>query len=124
MIYEQFLGLSLRNTDLGQYFTPETIIEFMVKLAALEPTMRVHDPAAGTARFLVHAMNDMLDKARSTREKNAIRTSRITGVEKSEYVAKIAKMNMYVHGDGRTNMVQGDSPPSIPSNSRMTATSS
>jgi type I restriction-modification system DNA methylase subunit len=109
LIYEQFLGLSLRNTDLGQYFTPDPIISFMVKLARLSSVDHVHDPAAGTGRFLVAAMSDMTAKAQSQDEVQRIKGEQLTGVEKSPYVAKIAKMNMFVHGDGRTNIVRGDS---------------
>ena len=109
LIYEQFLGLSLRNTDLGQYFTPDPIISFMVKLARLSADDHIHDPAAGTGRFLVAAMNDMVAKASSDAEIDRIKAKQLTGVEKSPYVAKIAKMNMFVHGDGRANLVHGDS---------------
>lgn len=109
LIYEQFLGLSLRNTDLGQYFTPDPIIGFMVKLARLSADDHVHDPAAGTGRFLVAAMNEMISKARSDAAVEQIKATQLTGVEKSPYVAKIARMNMFVHGDGRANLVQGDS---------------
>lgn len=109
MIYEQFLGLSLKNTDLGQYFTPEPIIEFLVKLAELTPDDKVLDPACGTGRFLVHAMNVMLPQATTTAKKNSIRSKQLRGIEKSPYVSKISKMNMFVHGDGRANIREGDS---------------
>lgn len=109
MIYEQFLGLSLKNTDLGQYFTPEQVIEFMVEIANLEGRERVLDPACGTGRFLVHAMNKMLGMANSSEARRRIKTRQLFGNEKSPYVTKIAKMNMFVHGDGRTNIRYRDS---------------
>jgi type I restriction-modification system DNA methylase subunit len=109
MIYEQFLGMSLKNTDLGQYFTPDPIIDFVVRLARLSRTDRVHDPACGTGRFLVAAMNYMLAACKTSAQKAAVKGRYLSGVEKSPYVAKIAKMNMFVHGDGRAGIIQGDS---------------
>ena len=109
MIYEQFLGLSLKNTDLGQFFTPEAVIDFLVRLADPGPTDRVLDPACGTGRFLVHAMNAMINKAPDEATRERIRAELLHGGEKSPYVARIAKMNMYVHGDGRSNVVERDS---------------
>ena len=109
MIYEQFLGLSLKNTDLGQFFTPESVIDFLVRLADPTPDDRVLDPACGTGRFLVHAMNAMLAKATDEDARERIKAQLLHGGEKSPYVAKIAKMNMYVHGDGRSNIVERDS---------------
>jgi len=109
MIYEQFLGLSLKNTDLGQYFTPEPIIQFMVAVAGLTPDDRVLDPACGTGRFLVQSMNDMLAKASDAETRARIKAEQLVGNEKSPYVSKIGKMNMFVHGDGRANIYERDS---------------
>lgn len=109
VIYEQFLGLSLKNTELGQFFTPAPVIEFFVAAADLRPTDVVLDPACGTARFLVNAMSVMLAQCRTQAQRDRVRKKNIHGFEKSPYVAKIAKMNMFVHGDGRTSIEERDS---------------
>jgi type I restriction enzyme M protein len=52
--FEEFLGKTFRG-DLGQFFTPRTIVNFMV--AALDPkeTEIICDPCCGTGGFLIGA---------------------------------------------------------------------
>lgn len=110
-IYELFLGSTMKNTALGQYFTPDEIIEFITEIADLKIKNTVLDPACGTGRFLTRAMNLMIDKA----EKNAeftkrdivhIKKHQVYGIDLSKAVFKIARMNMYIHGDGKSNVLK------------------
>jgi type I restriction enzyme M protein len=60
-IYE---GLLARNAEdvksgAGQYFTPRPVIEAMVQVVDPEPHQTVHDPACGTAGFLLAAWEHM-----------------------------------------------------------------
>jgi type I restriction-modification system DNA methylase subunit len=100
-----------KDVKAGQFFTPENVVEFMVRLAELEPDDVVLDPACGTARFLIHAMNDMTAKV-SGKDKNdkikKISKSQLYGTDYDSNVAKLAKMNMYIHGDGKTNILALD----------------
>jgi type I restriction enzyme M protein len=60
-IYE---GLLARNAEdvksgAGQYFTPRALIEAMVQVVDPKPHQTIHDPACGTAGFLLAAWEHM-----------------------------------------------------------------
>jgi len=109
--YEVLGKLSGKDVKVGQFFTPHNVVKFMVKLAELESTNRVLDPACGTARFLTNAMEDMLSKISGSNvafQEKHIRTTQLYGTDDDLNVAKLAKMNMYIHGDGKTNIYDRD----------------
>jgi len=109
--YEVLGKLSGKDVKVGQFFTPEKIVRFMVKLAELEPTDIVLDPACGTARFLTNAMEDMAHKvsgADMAGQIDRIKKTQLFGTDDDLNVAKLAKMNMYIHNDGKTNIQDKD----------------
>jgi len=110
--YEVLGQLSGKDVTVGQFFTPEKVVKFMVKLADLHPSDIVYDPACGTARFLTYAMEDMVSKVKGTRNElesiNHIKKEQIFGTDDDPTVAKLSKMNMYIHGDGKTNIKDED----------------
>jgi predicted RNA methylase len=109
--YEVLGQLSGKDTKAGQFFTPENIVRFMVMLADLKSDDIVLDFACGTARFLIYAMYDMIAKVSggntTTKEKH-IKEKQLFGTDFDPYVAKLSKMNMYIHGDGKTNIQDKD----------------
>jgi type I restriction-modification system DNA methylase subunit len=109
--YEVLGKLSGKDVKVGQFFTPENVVKFMVRLAELESTDKILDPACGTARFLTFGMEDMLSKvigSNAESQKKQIRTRQLFGTDDDQNVAKLAKMNMYIHGDGKTNIKDND----------------
>src|SRR5207249_786946 len=106
--YEVLGKLSGKDVILGQFFTPQKVVQFMVKLAELDSNNICLDPACGTGRFLIYAMEDMVKKLKGedikTREKK-IKTTQLFGADHDARVAKLGKMNMYIHGDGKTNIM-------------------
>ena len=108
----EVLGLrSGKDVKAGQFFTPENIVKFMVKLAELNSDDIVLDPACGTGRFLVYAMNDMIGKVsgrNKDEKKEEIKQNQLYGSDYDVNVSKLAKMNMYIHGDGKTNIMDKD----------------
>jgi type I restriction enzyme M protein len=52
LAFERFLGTTFRG-ELGQFFTPRPVVEFMVDLLAPEEGELVCDPAAGSGGFLI-----------------------------------------------------------------------
>ena len=101
-----------KDVKAGQFFTPENIVRFMVRLAELDVDDVVLDPACGTARFLIYAMRDMQRKAETGRnvkaKKEEIAKSHLIGSDYDLNVAKLAKMNMYINGDGKSNIFDRD----------------
>lgn len=109
--YEVLGKLSGKDVKVGQFFTPENVVKFMVNLAELESTDVVLDPACGTARFLTYSMESMLSKVSGSNiesQKERIKKSQLLGTDDDAKVAKLAKMNMYIHNDGKTNIWDKD----------------
>lgn len=52
--FERFLGRTFRG-DIGQYFTPRPIVDFMVQLLDPRPGEVICDPASGSGGFLIRA---------------------------------------------------------------------
>lgn len=108
-VFETLARRAQKDTKVGQFFTPQPVVDFCADVVPITPRDLVLDPAVGTARFLISAMERMLARAgelgdsRATVE-TAIRTDRLLGSDIGPWVATIAKMNMFIHGDGKTNI--------------------
>jgi len=112
-VYEVLALKSNKDVKIGQFFTPEKVVDFMVRLAEISYKDIVVDPACGTGRFLIWAMDDMLRKVDVDQgqrdkegEREQVRLHRLFGCDIDERIRKIAQMNMWVHGDGKTNVVR------------------
>lgn len=108
-VFETLARRGEKDTRVGQFFTPQPVVDFCVDVVPLTPRDVVLDPAVGTARFLIRAMKVMLARASDGVEPQAeaeqvIRRSRLIGIDIDRWVATIAKMNMFIHGDGKTNI--------------------
>ncbi|MGG2059668.1 N-6 DNA methylase [Priestia megaterium] len=109
-VYEVLAKRSDKDVRVGQFFTPENVVRFMVKLAELNQNDHILDPACGTGRFLIHSMSQLIKsvdeptESRRLDKQNEIKSSQLFGADIDMRVAKIAKMNMWVHGDGKTNI--------------------
>ncbi len=114
-LFESFLDATIRGKDIGQFFTPRDIVDLMVDLADLNVERNkndcVLDLCCGSGGFLIASMRNMLIKLKSmvglsSTERGEIdkriRRESIFGVDAGSDPAmyKIARMNMYLHGDG------------------------
>ncbi|RWX74856.1 SAM-dependent DNA methyltransferase [Neorhizobium lilium] len=116
--YEGLLEKNARDTKsgAGQYFTPRPLIDAIVRCIDPRPGEVVCDPACGTAGFLL-AAHDFLtsENPRLTpAQREHLRTRAIRGVELVEEVARLATMNLLLHGvsgqeDDELPIVCGDS---------------
>jgi type I restriction enzyme M protein len=100
-IYE---GLLARNAEdvksgAGQYFTPRSVIEAMVEVVDPQPDQTIHDPACGTAGFLLAAWEHMKrnPRARDRAVYSALK-NKFSGVDIVPEVVRLAAMNLYLHG--------------------------
>ena len=122
-LFETFLTATMRGKELGQYFTPRSVVDFMTDMANIradkEYIDRVLDGCCGTGGFLIEAMADMCKKIEKNDsltnvEKedmiNKIRNGYIYGVDvgKEPPIARIARINMYLHKDGGSRIYQLD----------------
>ena len=122
-LFETFLNATMRGKDLGQYFTPRSIVKLAIKLARLQANRKqreiVIDACCGTGGFLIDVLADMWvkidqNKSFTSAERQTLKTEiaheRVFGVDvaRDPALARIARMNMYLHGDGGSRIYQAD----------------
>lgn len=116
LAFEMYMD-SFFKGDFGQYFTPRSLIRFSVELLGLEPTDTVCDPACGSGGFLLHALESVRERAAEYHSPGSAEhyalwhgfaLNNLFGIEINEEIARVAKMNMVLHGDGHTNIVRHD----------------
>ena len=102
--YEGLLEKNARDTKsgAGQYFTPRPLIEAIVECVNPRLGEVVCDPACGTAGFLLAAQEHLrtTNPSMTSEEKRVLTTKSIRGVELVEEVARLATMNLLLHGIG------------------------
>lgn len=124
-MFETFLNATIRGRELGQYFTPRKAVKFMTKLSNLRiervngqiQVDSVIDACCGSGGFLIDAMADLIEKVKSNpvmkpykdEAFDAIKTKAVFGIEANSKISRIARMNMYVHGDGGARIYCADS---------------
>ena len=105
--YEELLSKGAEDikSGAGQYFTPRALIKAMVD--CVEPTVRdtVVDPAAGTGGFLLAAHEHASRHAETLTpsERAHLRDTFVHGVELVDGTARLAAMNLLLHGIGTPN---------------------
>jgi len=110
--FEKFLGKMFRN-EYGQYFTPRTVVDFMVKFLDPDEQDIIIDPACGSGGFLLYSMMHVIEKIKKKYNEDKDSINRITwefshkqifGIEINDKIARIAMMDMIIHEDGHTNI--------------------
>jgi type I restriction enzyme M protein len=132
--FEHFLGKTFRG-ELGQFFTPRTVVDFMVDVLDPQEGEIICDPCCGSGGFLIKAFEHIRDKIDKdiSKQKELIRKTEknmdvlqkaihdidtefdkensnsryhklsydsIFGTDANPRMARTAKMNMIMHGDG------------------------
>ena len=102
--YEGLLEKNARDTKsgAGQYFTPRPLIEAVVDCVDPKLGEIVCDPACGTAGFLLAAHDHLrsMNPNMTASQRKELATKSIRGVELVEEVARLATMNLLLHGVG------------------------
>ena len=102
--YEGLLEKNAQDTKsgAGQYFTPRSLIKAMVDAISPKPGETICDPTCGTAGFLL-AAHDYLVKHNPNLtkvEKKHLKETAMRGWELVPSTARLAAMNMMLHGIG------------------------
>lgn len=114
--YKIFLKRAGQIDNKNIILTPDHIKTLMVQLARLNANDVVLDTCTGSGGFLMEAMETMLSLADNEKQKQYIREEQLIGFEIDYVLFSLACSNMFLHGDGRTNMlyrsslVDGDNP--------------
>lgn len=108
-LYVEFLRYSNSDKGLGIVLTPPHITELAVGLADVGSDDVLYDNCAGTGGFLVSGMKQMIEAAKGNRIKeDKIKAKGLVGVELQHDIVALLSSNMFIHGDGRSNVFQGD----------------
>lgn len=125
-MFEAFLVATMRGQDLGQYFTPRSIVKVITRLARPRAGRgqggidRVLDACCGTGGFLIEALTEMRkqiwnNSSLTAQEReallNEVSNEAIFGIDagRDPAIARIARINMYLHGDGGSRVYMADS---------------
>lgn len=120
-MFESFLEATIRGRELGQFFTPRSVVNFMSQMANLKVDFerqefdRVLDACCGTGGFLIEAMallrqkidsNQSLNESEKEELWNKMMRDYLFGIDVSKTIVRIARINMYLHGDGGSRIYQ------------------
>lgn len=128
-MFETFLNATVRGKGLGQYFTPRGVVHYMTQTAPIHiasfddaaPLKQripfVLDGCCGSGGFLIDTMARFIQKVNNAElltdgqrqdYEEEIKNHHIYGVEATEKISRIARLNMYLHGDGGSKIFQAD----------------
>lgn len=125
-MFETFLNATVRGKELGQFFTPRGVVHYMVETATMNVTVKhkeiqapfILDGCCGSGGFLIDAMATLIDKVdklnhltepQKDEYKEIIKRENLYGIDSTEKISCIARLNMYLHGDGGSKIFKADS---------------
>lgn len=108
--YKIFLSRAGKMDNKNIILTPDHIKRFMVDLADLGRDDVVLDTCMGSGGFLMEAMEQLVAKAKGTKRRiEKIHNQQLVGIELDPVLFALACSNMFLHGDGRSNLIFHDS---------------
>jgi type I restriction enzyme M protein len=110
--FEIFIGPSLKGPQ-GQFFTPRNVVKMVIDMVDPEPDDKIIDPACGSGGFLDEALRHVWRKVDERgqalgwpekeidNEKQKVAIRNFWGIDKDDFLSKVAKAYMAILGDGR-----------------------
>lgn len=93
IVYEELVRNTFEKSENQQFFTPRTVVQFLVSLLSPQPGESVADPACGSGGFLIEA-------ATQRSAASSASSGPLVGFEVDRRMAWVAQMNLVMHGDG------------------------
>ncbi len=122
-MFELFLDDGIKQSE-GQFFTPLPICKFLVaalplaqKIATTPEPIKAIDYACGSGHFLNEYAHQIKPMVAEQKRDLSDYYSQITGIEKEDRLAKVAKVAAYMHGQEQIKILDADalaSHPEIP----------
>lgn len=103
-LYQAFVGSDARGAE-GQFFTPTGAVSWLVEAVAPQKGEKIIDPACGAGSFLSFSARYLKANGASPYEIN----QSIYGIEKDEYLAKLANTHIALSTFGESNVICADS---------------
>jgi type I restriction enzyme M protein len=106
--FEVFVGSESRGRA-GQFFTPRTVTDFLVKALHPRPGELILDPACGAGGFLASVARDFSGRGMDARELSSLASKTFYGIDKDAYLVKLAKLHVSLLTNGHPHLACGDS---------------
>lgn len=107
-LYIEFLRYANSDKGLGIVLTPPHITDLFAEMAQVNKNSVAYDNCAGTGGFLINAMKRMIIDAKGdTVKEREIKSKQLIGTEYQSHIFALAVSNMYIHQDGKTNIING-----------------
>ena len=113
-MFELFLDDGIKQSE-GQFFTPLPICKFIVaslplaqKIATTSEPIKAIDYACGSGHFLNEYAHQIRPLVAEQKRDLSDYYSQITGIEKEDRLAKVAKVAAYMHGQGQIKILDAD----------------
>jgi type I restriction enzyme M protein len=109
-LYESLLR-EMRDAagDSGEFYTPRSVVRFMVEVINPRIGETVLDPACGTGGFLAEAFTHLTRQANTVEQSAQIQQSAILGCEAKSLPFLLTQMNLLLHGLEAPNIDPGNS---------------
>lgn len=106
LAFQKVLGPSTR-AGMGQYFTPDPVVKFIV--AVCDPTFSdlILDPFCGSAHLLTTSLQHVRQRVHPRLDDKLwyeFAFGKLHGIEKSDRMVRVAMTDMRLHGDGHSNI--------------------
>lgn len=110
--FEIFIGPSLKGAQ-GQFFTPRNVVNMIIKMVDPDTDDKILDPACGSGGFLVESLRYVWNKVEKKgielgwpeseieAEKQKVAIKNFRGIDKDNFLSKVAKAYLAILGDGR-----------------------
>lgn len=128
-MFETFLNATVRGKGLGQFFTPRGVVHYMCETTPLYVSTDksiplnkripfVFDGCCGSGGFLIDAMSQLIREVNNKTnltdfEKDEyfdeLKNNHLYGIDANPKISRIARLNMYLHGDGGSKIYKADS---------------
>lgn len=108
--FQGVLSSAIR-AGMGQYFTPDPIVDLAVKIIQPKPSDLILDPFCGSGHFLSKSLDYIIDKYSQSVDEYTLHQFKffhLHGIEKSDRMVRIAMTDMMLHDDGHTNIRNTD----------------
>ncbi len=103
--FQKLYSPALRS-GMGQYFTPNPVIKFMVNVVSPKINDLIMDPFSGSGHFLTASLNYVINNSKDEKQSkiDEFAFHKLHGIEKSERMVRVAMTDMRLHGDGHSNI--------------------
>lgn len=108
--FQKVLGSAIRH-GMGQYFTPNPVVDIAVRVIDPKVSDFILDPFAGSGHFLSQSIDYVDAKFGKTTTPYALyqfKMFHLHGIEKSARMVRIAMTDMLIHDDGHSNIRNTD----------------